>query len=356
QEVFPFGFGYAQNSWIQFDIFLDFDSTESSASIYMNGMRMGAHHLPPIDPVEVEGMVITLGDGAYYVGQFDDFLLQEYDLDEGFPDHPASTELYVRPSHGQWFDPSSINAYYSVNVTPCLPSNPYLVVEGLVFELWNSTSLLGEFGHAGWNGTDHSSSPCGVFRQEYIVRIPVHLFDGPGEYRVTSRPSDPDLVNLVQSRGFFIDHSIDAYFSVVEAGPPVKPPVFDLANTYNITIGIEFDPSPNNGGNDNFTDKNCRISWWDLEGELIKNQTVSMVRKLSYPNSNAWVFGYLHLRRSFDSGIYGASISAICNSGYAIRDSFNFTIIGIGEATLLQVIVLLIPAFSMLSRRASGRR
>jgi hypothetical protein len=75
-----------------------------------------------------------------------------------------------------------------------------------------------------------------------------------------------------------------------------------------------------------------------------------MVRKLSYPTKNPWIFGSLRLRRSFDSGIYGTSITALCNSGYQIQDSYNYTIIGIGEAIILQSFISSIGIFSLLSK------
>ena len=358
QEVLPFGTTYTQNEWIQFEIYLDMDPLASSASIYMNGIRLGSRRLPPANPGDIEGLIITLGDGAYYVGQFDDIVLREYDLEEGIPDHPAVAEINVRPSHGQWFDPSSLITVFSVNVTPCLMTNPYIIVEGLKFQLWNSTHILGEFGGTSWNGTEYCNSPCRVFRYDFTKKIPVDLFQGQGEYRVISQPVDPTLTNLVHSFTFNIDDPIDAYFSVLEAGPPIHPPVFDLANTYNLSICVEFDPSPTNGGNENFTERDCLISWLDPEGEIIKNQSARMATKISYPTGNSWIFGSLQLQDYFAGGTYGASISALCNSGYPILDTYNFTVIGIGEPMASFIVTILLPSFLLAHARGrslSGR-
>jgi hypothetical protein len=354
QQVLPFGDGYPQNGWVEYKIYVDLGHDFTSASIYMDCTRLGSRQLPPLGVQDITGISITLGDGAYYVGQFDDILIQEYNLENGFPDHPAEAGIGVRPSHGQWFDPSSIITSYSVNVTPCLASNPYILVDELNFELWNRTHMLGQFGKTGWNGTNFFDSPCRVFNHKYSHRIPTDLFQGPGEYIVVSRPADPSLTNLVQSAAFHIDEPVYAYFSVIEAGPPVEPPVFDMANTYNISIGVEFDPAPANGGNTNFTDKNCKISWADPEGEIIKNDSARMTWKKSYPSVKSWVFGNLRVRSSYTGGDYAASIDALCNSGYRLQDTFGFTIIGIGETpnTFALSVFLCLLAGSSLRRRA----
>ena len=352
QVVFPFDYHYNQGKWFDLNIFLDLGPLTSTSSLYLDGIRVGSKELPPIDPEEVDRFYFSLGGGAYYVGQFDNILVREFALNEGPCDRPAVAWVNVRPSHGQWFDPSGFLVTYSVEITPCLDSNPYLEVGDVQIELWNSTNMLGVLRKAGWNGTGSCSSPCHIVTHSYSCMIPAGLIDVRtedfhefhGDFWVKSVPNDPTLVLVSKSSSFHVDDPLDAYFSFWIAGPEISPAIFDR-EPMNLSLNVEFDPSVRSGnGTSCYIDKTCRVYWFDPNGENLKNETHLMRTHRSYPSQQPWVFSTLPIDEESPVGTYTCLITAICNSGYEVSESCRFTLVAVHEGML---VTFILTAFSI---------
>jgi hypothetical protein len=344
--IVPFDQPYAYNDWMEFEIYLDMSTAGTSASVYHDGHRAGTLDLPALEPGNVTGIGVTLGGGSYYVAQIDDLQIREYDLDAGTRDWPAASCLLIAPSHGQWFDPSSIVVTLEVEVVPCMGTNPYLVVDGVDLELWGDAGIISVLGRTAWNGTPSCSFPCRPFTHRYSCRVPTELllvgpFSEPKRFIVRTAPDDPSLPLLSGELEFWLDDPMDAHFSLGRGAQPVTPAVF-RADDLNLSMNIEFDPHSIHGDvNLPFVDNHCRIAWIDPEGETILNQTSFLGTHPSYPSNNSWAHGILSLKPYFPAGDYQVQVSAVCNSGFRLVDTYGFTI---SESAILSLAVLTLLA------------
>ncbi len=341
QKVLPFGIPYQQDTWLDVEIYVDLVGDGSEATAYINGRLAGRASLPPLLAEDVVGLYFRLGGGAHYVCHIDDICIDEYDLDQGHSGRPANASLTVSPSDGQWLDPNGLLVTYEVEVTPCLPSNPYIVVNEVVLELWNETHRLGVVGRTSWNGTT-CTSPCTVVEHRYVRRIPADLISNPslghreyeGLYTVKAVPSDPRLELLECTFEFKVDDPMDSYFSTTKAGLPLCPPDFE-ARDVNVTLNIEFDPLPAYvNASDPFVDKGVKIAWLSPQGELLYNESTAMRTHSSYPASGYWAFGVWRIHPRTEAGQYSCLVRVKANSGRFITEEYSFNIHSAGEPTL----------------------
>lgn len=365
QKVLPFGIPYQQDTWLDVEIYVDLIGDGSEATAYIDGRLAGRASLPPLVAEEVMGFYFRLGGGAHYVCHIDDICIDEYDLDQGPTGRPANASLTVSPSDGQWLDPNGLLATYEVEVTPCVPSNPYIVVDEVVLELWNETHRLGVVGRTSWNGTT-CASPCTVVEHRYVRRIPPELICNPslghreyeGLYTVKAVPSDPQLELLECSCEFEVDDPMDSYFSTTKAGLPLHPPDFE-ARDVNVTLNIEFDPSPMYANaSDPFIDKGVKITWLSPEGEPLFNESTAMRTHSSYPTSGHWAFGVWRIYPRTEAGEYGCRVRVKANSGYFITEEYRFTVHSAGESNPCMAVATAIVLLIVVSGRvqAGARR
>lgn len=340
-QVLPFGSPYAQGIWSRIDIFLDLGRSGSSSCCYLDGVRVGTTRLPAIRPDEIDRIYFLLSGTSYYVAQLDDIVFQEYRLNEGSRYYPFSSSLDVRPSHGQWFDPSSFVVRYSAEITPRIYSNPYLQVQDLRIELWDSTQRLGIVGRTSWNGsTDHLSS-CEVFTHTYSCLVPASLIDArtdgfEGEYRAKSAVDYPSLTLASETATFHVDDPLEAYFSLWRAGPRL-PSTTLMRAPMNISVNVEFDPRPATGHvSEPFANKTCFIDWIDPDGKIIRNESAPIRSHASFPSNRSWAFDILQIRANSTLGTYTCLVKAICNSGYRVAETYHFTLV-VGEEFLVAV-------------------
>ncbi len=361
EEVLPFGLPYYQRKWTDIDVFLDLGTANSSSSCYIDGVRAGMTRLAPIKPEEIDRVYFLLEGTSYYVAQIDDLLFQEYRLATGSPYHPASTTMDVWPSHGQWFDPSSFVVRYRIEVTPRMPSNPYLEVEKLRIELWNSTSRLGILGTTSWNGSTQQSSPCEVFTHNFVCAIPSSLIDARrmdgggfhGQYVLKSEVDSPSLPLARKTLTFQVDDPLEAYFSLWRGGPRLPRTVLERA-PMNISLNVEFDPRPGPGNiNAPFTNKTCVFRWIDPEGRTIRTASSPMKTDPTYPSNRSWAFDSLRIDGNSTLGTYSCLVEATCNSGYAVRERYSFILV-VREGPLLGLGVLACSASALVLRRRRG--
>lgn len=80
QTILPFNVWYAQGAWIPFEARVDLES--STSSVYVWGNFVGNRSISPINPSEIRSLYLLLGGGKWYVGQFDDILVEEYVVPE----------------------------------------------------------------------------------------------------------------------------------------------------------------------------------------------------------------------------------------------------------------------------------
>jgi len=327
------------------DIYLDLGRSGSSSSCYLDGIHVGAIKLPAIRPDEIDRIYFLLSGTSYYVAQLDDMLFQEYRLNEGSRYHPFSGSIEVRPSHGQWFDPSSFVVRYSAEIAPRIYSNPYLQVQDLRIELWSSTQRLGIVGRTGWNGsTDHVSS-CEVFTHTYSCTIPANLIDPQtaggfeGTYAAKSAVDQPSLPLASKAVTLQVDDPLEAYFSLWRAGPRLPSTNLKRA-AMNISINVEFDPQPASGHvNEPFANKTCFVYWVEPGARIIRNQSCAIRSDSTYPSNRSWAFDSLQIHANSTLGTYTCLVKATLNSGYKVTEAYSFTLV-VGEGLLLAVGVL----------------
>lgn len=361
EEILPFGFHYNQKTWVGLDILLDLGRTNSSSSCYLDGVRVGSTRLPAIRPGEIDRVYFLLSGTNYYVAQFDDLLFQEYKLREGSLYYPLSATMDVWPSHGQWFDPSSFVVRYSAEITPRVSSNPYLQVQDLRIELWNSTRRLGTVGRTNWNGSTQHVTSCEVFTHTYACGIPSSLIDPnredgrgfQGQYFVKSDADYPSLSLVRKTLTFQVDDPLEAYFSLWRGGPELPSTTLERA-PMNMSINVEFDPRPAPGNvNAPFANKTCFVHWLDPDARAIRTEGCPIRSDPTYPSNKSWAFDSLRIYDNSTLGTYSCLVEVTCNSGYVVRERHCFTLV-VAEGPLLATVALASSLFAFALHREHG--
>ena len=80
QTILPFNRWYSQGAWIPFRLRPDLERGESQ--IFIWNSYVGNQTIPQVDPGEIVSVYLSLGGGAWYVGQVDDLLVAEYPVVE----------------------------------------------------------------------------------------------------------------------------------------------------------------------------------------------------------------------------------------------------------------------------------
>ena len=247
-----------------------------------------------------------------------------------------NVELDVRPTYGQWFDPSSLRATLTAVINTGLPGNPYQDVYNLTLQLWCTTGFLGFIGNVSWNITGYPVVPGSSYTYTYSTIIPVELIDPTGNgsmeffgaYSIKARPTPGMFPATAAQKCFYVDDPIEAYPSREKLSSGRS--VFKAGDT--IWVNIELDPTylrSRMNANEPFSDTLCTVTWeWPTPPPaFIKQESVQATRSTAWPSDQYWAFSTIGTNLSFPDGLYICRIGAKCNSGYTVWELRYFEII-----------------------------